>query len=205
MGILQPDEAYLGSLGAFAVYAVVFGFVFVESGLLVGFVLPGDSMLFAAGLISAAESSAVDVRWLVLGVLVAAVSGDAVGFLTGSRLGRPWLVRRMERGRLDPRHLARAEHYYERWGVISVVIARFIPWVRTFTPIVAGASRMSYGRFLPANVVGALLWGAGIVLLGHYSAGVPWLRYTAYAVAGTFVALSVVVGVAAWVRRRRTP
>ena len=204
MGILQPDEAYLGSLGTAAVYLIVFGFVFVESGLLVGFVLPGDSVLFAAGLISAADESGVELRWLVLGVLLAAVVGDAVGFLTGSRLGRPWLVRRMQRGRLDPRHLARAEDFYARWGVVSVVIARFIPWVRTFTPIVAGASRMRYAHFLPANVVGALLWGAGITVLGHYSAGIPWLRNVSYAVAGAFVAASFVVGGLAWRRRRRS-
>ena len=199
---LSPD---LGTLTAGAVYAVVLGFVFVESGLLVGFFLPGDSILFGAGLISAEPSSGVDLRWLVAGAFAAAVLGDSVGYATGSRLGRSWLQRRIDRGRLDAAHLRRAEAFYERYGWGAVVVARWIPWVRTFTPVLAGTSRMGYARFLSANVVGALAWAVGLPVLGHYAAADPWLRYASYAVAAVFVAGSAVVGVAAWVRRRRAP
>lgn len=197
---LSPD---LGSLTAGAVYSVVFGFVFVESGLLVGFLLPGDTILFGAGLVSAEPRSGVDLTVLVAGAFAAAVSGDSVGYATGSRLGRVWLERRVAAGRLDPRHLRRAEQFYERYGWWAVVAARWIPWVRTFTPILAGTSRMGYGRFLSANVVGALAWAVGLPVLGHLAASDPALRWAAYAVAAVFVGGSFVLGVAGWVRRRR--
>jgi membrane-associated protein len=197
---LTPD---LGGLTAPLVYLVVFGFVFVESGLLIGFLLPGDSLLFAAGLVSAADGSGVSLIVLVIGVLVAAVAGDSVGYAFGARVGRPWLERRAAGGRLDARHLRRAEAFYERFGWFSVVAARWIPWVRTFVPILAGAARMPYRRFLPANIVGAVIWGAGLLVIGHLAATEPTLRHTSYVVAGAFVATSLVLAVTGVVRRRR--
>jgi len=196
---LSPD---LGGLTAAAVYAVVLGFVFVESGLLVGFFLPGDTILFGAGLVSAEPGSGVSLPLLAAGAFVAAVVGDSVGYTFGSRLGRGVLERRVASGRLDERHLLRAEQFYLRWGWWAVVVARWIPWVRTFTPVVAGTSRMPYGRFLSANVVGALAWAVGLTVLGHLAASEPALKHTAYVVAGLSVAASVVVGVAGWLRRR---
>ncbi|NHC15611.1 DedA family protein [Motilibacter deserti] len=200
MESFAPD---LGGLGAAAVYLIVFGFVFVESGLLIGFLLPGDSLLFGAGLVSGAEDSGVSMPLLAIGVAVAAVTGDAVGYATGYRLGRPWLDRRVAKGRLDARHLERAERFYARYGALAVIIARWIPWVRTFTPILAGASRMPYPRFLAANVVGALTWGSGLVVLGYVAASVPWVRDAAIAVGAFFVVASLLVAVVAAVRARR--
>ena len=197
---LTPD---LAGLTATVVYLVVFGFVFVESGLLVGFLLPGDSLLFGAGLVAAAEGSGVSLAVLIPGVLVAAIAGDSVGYAFGARLGRPWLQRRVAGGRLDARHLRRAESFYDRFGWFAVVAARWIPWVRTFTPILAGAARMPYRRFLPANVVGAVVWGPGLLLLGYYAATDPILRHSSYAVAGAFIAGSLVLAVVSLVRRRR--
>jgi membrane-associated protein len=197
---LSPD---LAGLTATVVYVVVFGFVFVESGLLIGFLLPGDSLLFAAGLVAATEGSGVSLTVLIVGVLIAAVAGDSVGYAFGARLGRPWLQGRVSAGRLDGRHLRRAEAFYERFGWFAVVAARWIPWVRTFTPILAGAARMPYRRFLPANVVGAVIWGPGLLLLGHAAAADPTLRRTSYVVAGSFVAASLVLAVVGIVRRRR--
>jgi membrane-associated protein len=198
---LSPD---LGTLGAATVYAVVLGFVFVESGLLVGFLLPGDTILFAAGVLSAHPGSGVDVRLLAAGVFVAAVAGDWVGYLFGARVGRTWLVRRAERGRFDPRHLRRAEAFYARWGWWALVVARWIPWVRTFTPVLAGTSAMPFLRFATANVVGALCWAVGLTVLGHAAATTPGLEHASYAVAAVFVGGSLVAGVVGWVRRRRT-
>lgn len=197
---LSPN---LTGLTATAVYLVVFGFVFVESGLLVGFLLPGDTILFAAGLLAAAGSTGVSLPVLLVGVVAAAVAGDSVGYAFGARLGRPWLEQRVRRGRVDPRHLARAERFYDRWGWSAVVAARWVPWVRTFTPILAGAARMRYGRFLSANAVGALGWGAGLLVLGYYSASVPALRHTSYAVAALFVLGALLAGAVGWARRRR--
>jgi membrane-associated protein len=196
---LSPD---LGALTATAVYAVVLGFVFVESGLLVGFFLPGDTILFGAGLISADPGSGVSLPVLAVGAFLAAVVGDTVGYTFGSRLGRGWLDRSIAGGRLDERHLRRAVEFYQRWGWWAVVVARWIPWVRTFTPVVAGTSRMPYGRFLSANLVGAFCWAVGLTVLGHAAASQPALRHVSYAVAGLFVAGSLVVGVVGWLRRR---
>jgi membrane-associated protein len=196
---LSPD---LGGLTAAAVYAVVLGFVFVESGLLVGFLLPGDSILFGAGLLSAEPGSGVSLPLLAAGAFAAAVAGDSLGYTLGSRLGRGWLDRRVAAGRMDARHLLRAEQFYARWGWWAVVVARWIPWVRTFTPIVAGTSRMPYPRFLSANVAGALCWAVGLTVLGHLAAGTPALRHLSYAVAALFVVGSLVAGVVGWFRVR---
>lgn len=186
-------------------YVVLFGVVFVETGVLVGFFLPGDSILFAAGLLSAEPGSSLSLPLLVAGVTVAAITGDAVGYWTGRRLGRPWLVGWSQRhGNRAQRHLERAERFYDRWGSAAVVVARFIPWVRTFTPVLAGVARMPYRRFLAANVVGALVWGAGLVLLGHIAYSVGWVRNLAYAIAGVAVLASVVVPVIGRIRASRS-
>jgi len=190
----------LTGLTAIGVYAVVLGLVFVESGLLVGFLLPGDSVLFAAGLLAARPGSDLRLDVLCAGTFVAAVAGDAVGYWTGRRFGRPWLLRRAGRA---ARHVGTAERFYARYGWWAVVVARFVPWVRTFTPVVAGVARMSYPRFLSANVVGAGVWGSGLVALGYVADTLPWVRWTAYGIAGTAVLLSVVVPVAGWARSRR--
>ena len=189
--LLHPDLAAMTTGG---VYVALFALVFVESGLLVGFFLPGDTVLFAAGLLAAREGSGLSLPVLAIGVAIAAIAGDAVGYWTGRRLGRPWVERRAGRA---ARHLPQAEAFYQRWGVSAVVVARFIPWVRTFTPIVAGMARMPYPRFLAANVVGALLWGYGLITLGYVAYAVPWVRYAAYAVAGLSVAASLLAPVVA--------
>lgn len=186
-------------------YVVLFAFVFVETGILVGFFLPGDTILFTAGLLSAEPGTALSLPVLVVGVTVAAVAGDAVGYWTGRRLGRPWLERWSRRhGGRGERHLERAETFYSRYGAVAVVVARFIPWVRTLTPVLAGVGRMPYRRFLAANLTGALCWGAGLVALGHLAYTVAWVRYLAYAIAGVAVLTSIVVPVVGSVRRRRT-
>ena len=195
--LFHPD---LAGLTAGGVYLVLFTLVFVESGLLVGFFLPGDTVLFAAGLLSAHPDSPLSLTVLAVGTGAAAVTGDAVGYWTGRRLGRPWVERRS--GRMAA-HLPAAERFYERWGWSAVVVARFIPWVRTFTPVVAGLARMRYPLFLSANVVGALLWATGLVLLGHVAYTVPWVRYAAYAVAAVSIAASLLGTVLAHRRARR--
>jgi membrane-associated protein len=190
----------LATLTAPAVYLTLFVLVFVESGLLVGFLLPGDSVLFAAGLLAASSRGDLSVPVMAIGCFVAAVGGDAVGYWTGRRFGRPWLVRRAGRA---ARHVEQAERFYARYGWSAVVVARFVPWMRTFTPVVAGVARMPYPTFLSANVVGAGAWGAGLIVLGYYAHSVPGLRYAAYAVAAVAVLASVLVPLVGWLRRRR--
>ncbi len=189
----------LTSMTTAGVYLVVVVLVFVESGLLVGFFLPGDSVLFAAGLLSADPDSGISLPVMASAVAVAAVAGDAVGYWSGRRLGRPWLLRRAGRAaaRVD-----QAEAFYRRWGSLAVIIARFIPWVRTFTPIVAGVARMPYPRFLAANVVGALVWGSGLVALGRVAASNPAIKWAAYAVAALAVLTSLLIPLIARARVR---
>jgi len=189
----------LASMTSVSVYLVVFTLVFVESGLLVGFFLPGDSVLFAAGLLTAEPDSGLSLPLMAVGVAVAAVAGDAVGYWTGRRFGRPWLLTKAGR---SARHVHRAEGFYQRWGPLAVVVARFIPWIRTFTPIVAGVARMPYPRFLAANVTGALIWGAGLVLLGRVAHEHPAVKWAAYAVAGLAILASVLLPVLGWARNR---
>lgn len=189
----------LTSMASASVYLVVFVLVFVESGLLIGFFLPGDSVLFAAGLLSAEPDSGISLPLMATGVAVAAVAGDGVGYWTGRRFGRPWLLAKAGR---SARHVERAEAFYQRWGTLAVIIARFIPWIRTFTPIVAGVARMPYPRFLAANVTGALIWGSGLVVLGRLAHGHPAIKWAAYAVAGVAILASLLLPLIAWLRNR---
>jgi membrane-associated protein len=192
----------LDAMTAGAVYAVVFTLVFVESGLLVGFFLPGDSVLFTAGLLAAEPDHGLSLPVLIGGVFVCAIAGDAVGYWTGRRFGRPWLLRKAGKG---ARHVERAERFYDRYGPLAVVISRFIPWVRTFTPIVAGVARMPYPVFLAANVAGAFIWGCGITALGYVAHTNPAVKHLAYAIAGTAILVSIVVPLVTWFRGRRAP
>ena len=198
-------EADLARMGSVALLLVVWGLVFVESGLLVGFFLPGDTVLFAAGLLAADPRTGVPIWLLAGGVVVAAVTGDAVGYWIGRRGGRP-LIERREGKLLGPAALQRAEAFYARWGWWSVVVARWIPWIRTFCPVLAGASRMPWARFTSANVVGALCWGAGLTVAGWAAYQVPWFRDLAVVVAVTVATLSLGVGLVRWrtARQRAT-
>lgn len=180
----------LASLGALAVYAVVWGFLFAECGLLLGFLLPGDTILFGAGLLAASPSSDVNLVVLVIGAFVAAVAGNEVGYLTGRRYGRSWLESR-ESGRALTQ-LRRTEAFYERYGWFSVVVARWIPWVRTFTPVVAGTAAMRRPSFTSANVVGALTWAVALPIVGYVAYQLPVVRTIAFTIAGIFITISLV-------------
>ena len=198
--IAQLADPQLEDLGAVGLYVLVFGIVFAETGTLIGFWLPGSSVLFTAGLVAARDGSPVSLTVLVVGVTLAAVLGDTVGYWSGRRLGRPWLLRRAGKA---ARHLPRAEAFYAKYGWFAVVACRFVPWLRAFTPIIAGTAAMSYAKFASANVVGALCWGAMLVLAGYAADSHPWVRTTAYAIAGTAILFSFVMPLAAWIRRRR--
>ncbi len=190
-GNLWPVLPDLETLDALAAYTFLAALVFVESGLLVGFFLPGDTVLFAAGLYSADPASGLSLPLLVVVVLVAAIAGDAVGYAFGRRVG-PAALRRREGRVLNARNLARAQAFSDRYGVFAVVAARWIPWVRTFTPILAGASGMPYGRFLVANVVGAVSWGGTLLTLGQVSARAPGVRSGAAGIGAAVLVLACV-------------
>ncbi len=147
-------------------YGLLVAIVFTETGLLVGFFLPGDSLLITAGLLAAA--GALNIWWVDVVLIVAAVSGDSVGYAIGARIG-PRLFTRPQSRFFNPRHVERTRRFYARHGAKTIVIARFVPIIRTFAPIVAGVGQMTYSRFLFYNVAGGIGWvismtGAGFLL-----------------------------------------
>lgn len=146
-------------------YAGLFAIVFAESGLLIGFFLPGDSLLFSAGIL--ASQGVFNPAVLALVCVAAAISGDAVGYAFGRRVGRR-LYERPDSRWFKRRHLEAAEAFYQKHGGKTIVLARFLPVVRTMAPIVAGASLMPYPRFALFNVAGGLLWGGGVTLAGYW-------------------------------------
>ena len=182
-------DSQFSSLAPFLLYIFVAGIVFIETGLLFGFFLPGDSILFSAGLVAAAHGD-INILLLVTLIVAAAFFGDQVGFVLGRVIGRPYLDKR-ESPRVQ-RLIINAERFYEHTGWWAVVAARFFPWVRTFVPPIAGASKMNYYKFLSANLVGAILWGAGITLAGFYAATFPWVKTSSYAIAAFFILASTI-------------
>lgn len=146
-------------------YVGVFVIVFLESGIPLGFFLPGDSLLFSAGLLSAL--GAFNLFALVALVVVAAILGDSAGYWLGARYGR-CLFKEKGGFFLNQKNLARTEAFYAKYGSRAIILARFVPVVRTFTPILAGVGSMKYATFIRYNIVGALLWGAGVTTLGFF-------------------------------------
>jgi membrane-associated protein len=193
-------DAQFSSLAPFILYLLIGLIVFVETGLLFGFFLPGDSILFSAGLVDAAHGN-VNIALLVTIIVVAAFFGDQIGFVIGRVIGRPYLDKR-ESPRIQ-RMILNAERFYEQTGWWAVVAARFFPWVRTFVPPIAGASKMNYYKFLSANLLGAILWGAGITLAGFYAHSLPWVKTSSYAIAAFFIIASVVSATVNYLRRPR--
>ncbi|GAA2484862.1 DedA family protein [Winogradskya humida] len=154
----------------------ILALVFAESGLLIGFFLPGDSLLFTAGLLVAGGTYLHQPLWLMcLLIPVAAVAGDQFGYLFGRRFG-PALFRRPDSRLFKQENLTRAKDFFQRYGARSIVLARFVPIVRTFTPIVAGASHMHYRTFLIYNIVGGTLWGCGVTILGYFLGQIAFVK-----------------------------
>ena len=144
---------------------LIAGIVFAESGLLIGFFLPGDTLLFGAGL--AASQGRLSLAALIVAVVIAAIVGDNVGYSIGRRTGHR-IFKKKDGILFRQEYLETAEKFYEAHGGKTIILARFTPIVRTFAPVVAGASKMSRQKFLTYNVVGGIIWGAGLPLLGYF-------------------------------------
>ena len=162
-GLLTGAQS-LDALIRWGGYVVLTAIVFTETGLLVGFFLPGDSLLITAGLVAA--TGGLDIWWLNLLLIAAAVSGDSVGYAIGARIG-PRLFTREKSWLFNPRHVVRTREFYARHGAKTIVIARFVPIVRTFAPVVAGVGQMSYRRFLVYNVAGGIGWVVSMTWAGY--------------------------------------
>ncbi|GAA0615709.1 DedA family protein [Streptomyces crystallinus] len=183
---LDPDQL-LSSFGLAGLLVIVFA----ESGLLIGFFLPGDSLLFTTGLL--VTSGKIDTPlWLVcLAVVAAAVLGDQVGYLFGRKVG-PSLFNRPDSKLFKQENVEKAHEFFEKYGPKSLVLARFVPIVRTFTPIIAGVSRMNYRSFITYNVIGGTLWGAGVTLLGAALGNVEFVHKNIEMMLVAIVLISVI-------------
>jgi membrane-associated protein len=196
---LDPEKLIrtFGTIGLFAI-------IFAESGIMIGFFLPGDSLLFAAGLFSA-RGDLPNIAIISIGCAIAAVAGDQVGYSFGKKVG-PSLFKRPDSRFFKQEYLAKAEEFFEHYGSKAIILARFVPIVRTFVPIVAGASTMHYSTFVRNNIVGGVVWAVGFTQLGFWL-GKRWpgLIDSIDILVIVIVAFSLVpVGIEYWRHRRRS-
>ena len=191
-------DVLVGNYGGW-VYAILFLIVFCETGLVVTPFLPGDSLLFAAGAIAAGGQ--LNLFALMVLLFVAAVLGDTVNYWIGDRAGHK-LVRQFPR-LIKQQYLQRTHDFFERYGGKTIIIARFVPIVRTFAPFVAGVGEMSYARFMSFNVVGAILWVVLLVPAGYFFANVPFVKENFSVVILAIIFLSILPGVFEFWRERR--
>jgi membrane-associated protein len=196
-------DKHLGELiqqyGAWT-YAILTLVIFCETGLVVTPFLPGDSLLFAAGALSALPGSPLKVGFLFLLLAGAAVVGDTVNYWIGHKVGPRAFEGKIKF--LNPKHLERTHDFYERYGGKTIIIARFVPIVRTFAPFVAGIGSMTYGRFIAYNVVGGVVWVALCLFGGYFFGNLPFVRKNFSVVIIAIVVISVLPGVVEFVRHR---
>ncbi len=167
---LDP-ELIIHTAGPWALAVVCF-IVFAETGLLVGFLLPGDTLLIITGLLAFHPGIGVDVWWAALAIGVAAFLGGEVGYLIGHKLG-PAVFERKESGVFSRKNVERTNAFFERFGALAVILARFVPIVRTFAPVAAGVGHMNYRRYSLYNLVGAVVWGVGLTFAGYLVGFIP--------------------------------
>lgn len=200
---------HLETAGPVLVWVLVLGFVFVECAFLVGLFLPGDSLLVTAGIVLAAQSPGHGQAYaLAVVATVVAVVGNQVGYRIGRRAGGRVLTRKGGRV-LTAENVRKASALMERHGFWAVVLARWIPWVRTLAPMLAGAAQMDARRYTLASILGAVAWVPTLVLLGHFGAGfldrVPWLLPTVVGVLSVLVLAGTVVGLLRYRQELRRP
>ncbi len=198
-GGLDP-ESLLQSFGALGLFLIIFA----ESGLFFGFFLPGDSLLFTAGLLSSQDKLPA-LPILLVGCFIAAVAGDQVGYVFGRKVG-PALFRRPDSRIFKQEYIERSQEFFERHGSKTIVLARFVPVVRTFAPIVAGVGKMRYRTFVTYNVIGALMWAVGITTLGYVLGNrVPWVEENLELAIFAIIGLSLIPVLIEVIRARREP
>ncbi|MFI7498918.1 DedA family protein [Streptomyces sp. NPDC049687] len=193
---LDPD--YL--LDTFGIWGLLL-IVFAESGLLIGFFLPGDSLLFTAGLLITSNQLDFPLWAAIALICVAAILGDQAGYMFGKKVG-PSLFSRPDSRLFKQENVTKAHEFFEKHGPKSLVLARFVPIVRTFTPIIAGVSGMKYRSFLVFNVIGGVLWGAGVTLLGSWLGNIDFVNKNIEAILILIVLVSVVPIVIEFLRAR---
>ena len=193
----------LRGLVQWAGYVGLTGIIFAETGLLVGFFLPGDSLLVTAGLLASQPNFGLNVYLLGLILSIAAIVGDSVGYAIGRATG-PRIFTRENSLLFNRKHLQRAHAFYERHGGKTIILARFMPIVRTFAPVVAGVAEMEYRSFLAFNVIGGLLWVWSMLFIGYFlGRWVPGIDKHIESVILVVIFLSILPGIISWLRERR--
>ncbi len=199
---LDP-ESLIQAFGAFAVLGVC-AVVIAETGLLVGFFLPGDSLLFTTGLLTATGVIPTPIAVVALAIGVAAFVGDQIGYAIGRKAG-PHVFNRPDSRLFKQEYVERTQHFYDTYGGRTVVLARFVPIVRTFAPVMAGVGTMRYRTFVTYNLVGAVGWGVGVTLLGYWLGGFAFVKDNIEFILIGIVAVSVVPVALEVLRARRRP
>jgi membrane-associated protein len=172
---LHSSEGIIGLIrtGGLALIAFI---IFAETGLLVGFFLPGDSLIITAGIFTAAnemtDAPLFSLNQMLLWLSIAAIIGDQCGYFLGTRAGE-WVRHRPDSWLIKKKHLKKAHDFYEKYGSLAIILAHFMPILRTFVPFAAGASKMTYSKFARVNVIGAVLWVWSMTLIGHYIGTTP--------------------------------
>jgi len=190
------------AIGPVAVYAVLFAIIFCETGLVVTPFLPGDSLLFAVGAICSSDNASLQLVVMIPLLIVAAVLGDAVNYWIGAKIG-PKVFRSESSLFLNKKHLDRAQQFYEKYGAKTIIIARFVPIVRTFAPFVAGIGKMNFGRFWLYNVVGGTVWVTVFLVAGFWFGNIEIVKKNFFLVTLGIVAVSVIPIGIEWLKARR--
>jgi len=183
-------------------YVLLFAIVFCETGLVVTPFLPGDSLLFATGALCALPGSPLGVGQIIVLLIIAAVLGDAVNYAIGYRVG-PKVFKSETSWWLNKKHLWRAQRFYEKHGGKTIVLARFMPIVRTFAPFVAGIGKMKYSRFGVFNISGGVAWVASFTFAGYWFGNLPWVKKQFHIVIIAIIILSVIPIIIEFIKERR--
>ena len=198
-------DTYLDSWGTALgplLYVVLFLVIFCETGLVVTPFLPGDSLLFAAGALAARPGFPLEIGWVVLSLCVAGVLGNTVNYAIGCRVG-PKVFSSDSSRLFNRKYLLKAQAFYERYGGKTIVLARFIPIIRTFAPFVAGIGKMSYRRYTLYNLLGTLPWVGGFAFGGYFFGNLPTVKRNFHFVVVAIVVISVMPAVIGYFRERR--
>ncbi len=202
---LGPDwlnpETMLTSLGDIAFW-VVLGIIFAECGLLIGFFLPGDSLLFVTGLFIATGAIGINIWVASLLLVIAAIAGNITGYWIGAKAG-PQLFNRPDSRLFKKEYVDKTHLFFDRYGARAIIMARFVPIVRTFITAIAGVGRMDFRRYLIFSIIGAVLWAGLVTIAGYFLGNIPFVRNNIELILILVVVISIVPIIVEWVRHRR--
>ena len=202
--LLSLDQTLATIAGQYGpwLYALLFAIIFAETGLVVFPFLPGDSILFIAGTVTAAAAG-LNVHLLVALLIVAAIAGDSVNYAIGHYIG-PKVFDKPDSRWFRQEHLRRTQAFYDKYGGVTIIIGRFVPIIRTFAPFLAGVAGMSYRRFLSFNVIGAILWITSLVYAGYLFGNIPWVKNNLSLIVVGIVVVSLIPAVTTFLHDRKS-